>query len=145
MQGIFKPKNPSKYQGNPTNIIYRSSWELMFMRWCDTSASIIKWGSEELVIPYVSPIDNRYHRYFMDFQLLVKEATGKNVVVLVEIKPKAQCMPPMLKEGKKPSKSYLNQVMTWEVNQAKWKAATELCRKKGWQFKIVTEDHLGIK
>ena len=68
-KGKFKPKNPTKYQGDIKEIVYRSSWELKMMKYCDTTKSIIEWGSEELVIPYVSPWDGRYHRYFPDFYI----------------------------------------------------------------------------
>ena len=66
MKGMFKPKNPQKYRGDPTNIIYRSSFELKLMVYLDQHPEVISWGSEEIIIPYKSPIDNRYHRYFVD-------------------------------------------------------------------------------
>ena len=75
-QGKFSPKNYKKYKGDPTNIIYRSSWELTFMKYCDSNPNVLEWGSEEIVIPYKSPLDNRYHRYFVDFYIKVKEKTG---------------------------------------------------------------------
>jgi len=67
--GLFKPKNPQKYVGDPTNIVYRSSWECKVMSWLDRNPSIISWASEELIIPYKSPVDNRFHRYFPDFYI----------------------------------------------------------------------------
>ena len=76
-KGLFKPKNPSKYKGNINEIVYRSSWEKKMMIYCDTTTSVIEWGSEELVIPYVSPWDGRYHRYFPDFYVKVKDRSGK--------------------------------------------------------------------
>ena len=78
-KGKFRPKNYKKYKGDPTNIVYRSLWELKFMRYCDSSKNIVSWCSEEVVIPYMSPTDRRVHRYFPDFYIKVKESTGKVV------------------------------------------------------------------
>ena len=63
-KGLFRPKNPSKYRGDPSNIIFRSSWELRFMTYLDAHPDVLEWSSEEFCIPYVSPIDGRIHRYF---------------------------------------------------------------------------------
>jgi hypothetical protein len=137
-KGQFKPKNPHKYIGNLFNIIYRSGWELKYMMYLDNHPDVLQWNSEEIVIPYRSPVDGRMHRYFPDF--LVKT---KNVTMIIEIKPKKQTTPP--KKPKKVSRQYLNEVMTWGVNEAKWKAADEYCKDRQWQFRVFTEDHLGIK
>ena len=85
-KGKFRPSNPSKYKGDPTNIIYRSLWELKFMNYCDKNENILKWSSEELWIPYKSPVDNRYHKYFPDFYIKYKNTSGKIVESLIEIK-----------------------------------------------------------
>jgi hypothetical protein len=142
-QGRFKPKNPKKYLGDPTNIIYRSGWELKFMRFCDSHPNVIQWGSEEVVIPYISPIDGKVHRYFTDFIVKQLNTMGKKETLIIEVKPKAQTRPPEKKS--RVTKRYLTEVKTWGVNQAKWKAANEFCKDRGWKFKIVTEDDLGIK
>jgi hypothetical protein len=142
-QGRFKPKNPKKYLGDPTNIIYRSGWELKFMRFCDNHPNVIQWGSEEVVIPYISPIDGKVHRYFTDFIVKQLNTMGKKETLIIEVKPKAQTRPPEKKS--RVTKRYLTEVKTWGVNQAKWKAANEFCKDRGWKFKIVTEDDLGIK
>ena len=76
-KGKLRPINYRKYRGDPTNIIYRSRWELKFMQWCDKNNNILEWGSEEFWIPYVSPVDNRTHRYFPDFHMKIKEKNGK--------------------------------------------------------------------
>ena len=73
----YKPSNPEKYQGNPNNIICRSSWERRFCVWCDKNENIISWASEEFSIPYMSPIDKRVHRYFPDYIIKVKEKNNK--------------------------------------------------------------------
>lgn len=140
-QGKFKPRNPNKYKGDPTNIIYRSSWELKLFMKLDNDTGVEWWQSEEVIIPYISPIDGKRHRYFPD---VVYKRTGEPVV-MVEIKPAAQTKPPVLTEGKKKNKRFINEVMTWGVNEAKWKYATEYCLDRGWKFVILTEKELGIK
>ena len=141
-QGIFKPKNPQKYAGDHKNIIYRSSWECRVMNWLDQNPSIVSWASEEIVIPYISPLDNRYHRYFPDFLVKVRTQTGQLKTLMLEVKPKKQTVEPVVKKRK--TKQYINEVVTWGVNQAKWKAANEYCLDRGWEFKLITEDHLGL-
>ena len=142
-QGYFKPKNPHKYKGDPTNIIYRSSWELKLMRFLDERKDIIKWGSEEIIIPYRSPIDGRVHRYFPDFIVTKINKDGIQETALIEVKPKSQTQPP--KRQNKITKRYLTEVKTWGVNEAKWRATLEYCKDRGWTFHIFTEKELGIK
>ena len=115
--------------------------ELRFMKWCDTSDKILKWSSEEIVIPYISPIDNKRHRYFPDF--LIHTAKGW---FLIEVKPLVQSKPPkkLLVENldTKRKRRYLRSVRTWLVNEAKWKAAQKVCKIEGWEFQILTEKQL---
>lgn len=141
--GRFTPKNPKKYGGDPTNIIYRSLWELRVMKYLDDNPSVLEWKSEEIAIPYISPVDNRRHRYFPDFIVKVKKAGGDIKTLMLEVKPEHQTKEP--KVQKKKTKKYLTEVMTWGVNQAKWKAAEEYCLDMGWEFKLITERELGIK
>lgn len=141
-KGVFKPKNPQKYVGDPTNIIYRSSWECRMMDWLDQNPSILSWASEELQIPYVSPVDSRWHRYFPDFLVKMKTKEGKTKTMMLEVKPKKQSRPP--EPRKRVTKQYIQEVATWGVNQAKWKAAEEYCLDRGWEFMVITEDHLGL-
>ena len=141
-QGRFHPKNPQKYKGNASNIIYRSSWELEFMKWCDRQTTIVEWGSEEFHIPYISPVDNRVHRYYPDFIIKVKEHNEYKVYV-IEVKPAKQCAPP--KKRARVTKAYLTEEKTYAVNLAKWKAAREFCADRRIEFKIITEKELGIK
>ncbi len=140
--GRFIPKNPKKYIGDPNNIIYRSSWECKVMNWLDLNDDIVSWASEELIIPYKSPVDNRFHRYFPDFLVKARTKDGKFKTLLIEVKPKKQTQEP--EPRKRVTKQYINEVTTWGVNQAKWKAATEYCLDRGWEFKLITEDHLGL-
>lgn len=142
-QGYFKPKNPQKYRGDPTNIVYRSGWELKFMLYLDGHKDIINWGSEEFFIPYRSPIDGRVHRYFPDFILTQINKDGKKETMVIEIKPYKQTVPPS-QRGNKATKRFLTEVRTWGVNEAKWKAAQEFCKDRGWKFEIFTEKELGI-
>jgi hypothetical protein len=146
-QGRFKPKNPTKYMGDPTNIIYRSGWELKLMSYLDGNNNVIRWSSEEVVIPYKSPIDGRRHRYFPDFYVEQINTNDNIDKILIEVKPKYQTIPPVVQttKTKKPTKRYINEVKTWGVNQAKWIAAEEFCKDRGWKFQIMHEDHLGIK
>lgn len=141
-QGIFRPKNPKKYIGDSNNIVYRSSWECRIMSWFDQNDDVVSWASEELVVPYKSPIDNRFHRYFPDFIVKVKTRDGTMKTLMIEVKPKKQTIPPEPK--KRVTKQYVTEVTTYGVNQSKWKAAHEYCLDRGWEFKIMTEEHLGF-
>lgn len=139
-QGKFKPENPEKYRGDATNIVYRSGWEKRVMDWCDTNKNVIEWSSEEIIIPYRSPVDNRIHRYFVDFYVVMLDRQGNRQTMILEVKPKAQTQEP--KPSKRKTKRYINEVFTWGVNQAKWKAAEEFCKDRGWQFRLITETDL---
>jgi hypothetical protein len=143
IKSIYKPSNPQKYQGDPNNIICRSSWERKFCRWCDLNESIVSWASEEFSIPYVSPVDNRIHRYYPDYLIKVKEKDGRVKTYVVEVKPKKQTVPPQKKS--RVTKSYLHECKTYSVNQAKWKAADEFCKDNRIEFRIITEEELGIR
>jgi len=139
-KGKFTPKNPNKYKGNPTNIVYRSHWELKCMLHFDSHPDVIEWSSEEIVIPYRSPIDNRIHRYFPDFFIRRKDKEGNIKAFLIEVKPKAQTKPPKLQT--KATKRYINEVATWGVNSAKWEQAEQYCKDRNWEFIKITEDEL---
>ena len=142
-KGKFSPKNPKKYRGDPTGIIYRSLWELKVMKYLDDNRNVLEWCSEEVAIPYISPVDNRPHRYFPDFIVVMLTPDGTTKTVMIEVKPKAQTKEPKIPSKK--TRRYLTEVMTWGVNQAKWKAATEYCLDRQWEFKLITEVELGIK
>lgn len=141
-KGKFRPSHPKKYKGDPTNIIYRSLWELKFMRYCDTNQRILKWSSEEIVIPYKSPIDNKYHRYFPDFYIKYVTSNGQVKESLIEIKPAKQVREP--RKQKKRTKQYVAEVYEYAKNQAKWEAAKNFCDDRLWEFQIFTEKELGI-
>ena len=141
-KGKYKPSYPQKYKGDPTNVIYRSLWERKFMVYCDKNENILEWSSEEIALPYKSPLDNRIHRYFPDFYIKVKEG-NKIQKYLVEIKPKRQVSEP--KVPKRKTKGYIYEVKEYVKNQAKWKSAQEFCEDRQWKCKIMTEDDLGIR
>ena len=140
-KGTFRPNNPSKYKGNASNIIYRSSWELRVMKYFDDNPNIIWWASEELVIPYKSPVDNRMHRYFPDFVAKVKQKDGLEKTMVLEVKPEAQTRMPV---QKRKTQRFIQEAATYAINQEKWRAADLFCREHGWQFKVITEKELGL-
>ena len=131
------PKNKDKYMGNWENIISRSSWELKIFKWMDENPNVTEWHSEECVIPYMSPVDNKYHRYFPDVFARIKGADGRIKAYLIEIKPYAQTIEPKVKS--RITKQYINEVCTWAVNQSKWKAAKLYCLDRNWTFMTLTE------
>lgn len=140
-KGRYKVKNPSKYKGNPTQVIFRSLWERQVFRWCDENSSVLQWSSEEIIIPYRCKTDKRLHRYYPDVYIKTKDKE-----YLIEIKPKKETVPP--RDRSKKTKKYLNEVMTYIKNTSKWDAAKEYCADRGFIFDIWTEDTLkkmGIK
>lgn len=142
-KGKFQPSYPNKYKGDHRNIIYRSLWERKFMVYCDLNENILEWGSEELALPYRSPLDNKVHRYFPDFYIKVREKTGRIKKYLIEVKPFKQTKEPVPQKRK--TKSYIYEVTEYAKNQAKWSAAREYCKDRQWEFKVLTEHELGIK
>lgn len=142
-QGKYIVKNPKKYLGNVNNVVYRSSWELKFFIYADNSKKVIRWNSEEVVIPYVSPIDKKVHRYYTDAYVELREDDGSISRKVCEIKPEAEKYPP--KRPKRYTQSYINRLKTFHVNQAKWKYAEAFCNKRDVEFVVLTERELGIK
>lgn len=142
IQGEFVPKNPEKYKGT-VPVIYRSSWEHKFMRFCDISENIINWGSESLVIQYFDPVTNKTRRYFTDFIIKMRDGNGQLVTKVIEIKPYKQTIPPVTK-NRKNRMAVLKEQQMYATNQAKWEAASHICKQKGWEFVILTEKDLAI-
>ncbi len=139
--GRFRAQNPSKYKGDAQKIFYRSSWERKLMLYLDKHPAVQWWSSEEVVIPYVSPVDMKFHRYFPDF-LMCTLKDGKEHVTMIEVKPEKQTRAP--KKPKKLSNRYVVEVMQWGVNDAKWNAARAYCEERGWSFVIMSETELGV-
>tara|TARA_Y100001963_G_scaffold125739_1_gene177603 strand:- start:3201 stop:3635 length:435 start_codon:yes stop_codon:yes gene_type:complete len=141
-KGKFSPRNRKKYKGNASDIVYRSLWELKFMTYCDSNKNIITWSSEEIVIPYRSPIDNRIHRYFPDFYVKYKNTEGKVLEKVIEVKPAKEVKEP--KKQRARTKKYVTEVMKYAKNYAKWEAAEDFCKDRRWEFQILTEKELGV-
>ena len=137
-KGRYKPVNPNKYKGNPTKIVYRSGWEKKVMQKLDLSPQVEQWASEEVIILYRSPLDRKVHRYFPDFWV---KFTNKKVVI-IEVKPNRETKPPKKREK---SRKFINEAKKYAKNEAKWRAAEEFCKNKGWHFLIQDEYDLGIK
>lgn len=142
-KGKYQPSYPQKYKGDPTNIIYRSLWERKFCVYCDLNENILEWSSEEKCIPYRSPLDGKIHRYFPDFLIKVKESNGSIKKYMIEIKPKKQTIPPI--KPQRQTKKYISEVYEYAKNQSKWEAAKDWCADRGYEFKVITENELGIK
>jgi len=140
--GKYPVQNVSKYIGNPYDCTYRSSWERKLMLHLDESSTVISWGSEPFAIPYRSPVDNRMHKYYPDFIVKAKSSNDKYIITLIEVKPYAETNPPK-SQGKRKER-YIMEMETYLINQAKWKAAEELCKQKGWRFFVATEKNLGV-
>jgi|TARA_R110000796_G_scaffold1844_3_gene7498 CRISPR/Cas system CMR-associated protein Cmr5 small subunit len=138
----YIPVFPEKYTGDPTNIIMRSSWETRFASWCDKNPSVVKWSSEETVIPYRCSTDNRIHRYFIDFKITVKDKNNNVKTYLIEVKPAKQTIPPIY-PGKR-TQRYLGESLAYMKNTSKWKAAIEYAKDRNWEFKLITEQELGL-
>lgn len=143
----FIPRNIDKYIGDPYKIEARSSWEIKFMRFCDSNPAVIKWSSETIKIPYLSTCEiNEFGQpkqrlYHMDFFLYFKTNDGNTKKILVEIKPYDQTIPPK-KRGRKKLETFLNEQKTYRVNKDKWQAASQYAKKMGWDFVIMTEYEL---
>ena len=135
-RGKFSPKNPQKYKGDPTNVVYRSSWERQLFRWLDEQPFVESWSSEETIIPYRCRTDNKIHRYFVDVKMTFTDGR----TFLIEVKPKKETQPPKSR-GRKTSK-FINEVMTYAKNTSKWEAADEYAKDRGWKFEVWTEDTL---
>jgi hypothetical protein len=142
-KGKYKPSHPEKYNGDSTNIIYRSLWERKFLYYCDMNENVLEYSSEEMFVWYKSPLDGKIHRYFPDFLIKVKESDGNIKKYMIEIKPSKQTIPPP--KPKRQTQKYIAEVYEYAKNQSKWEAAREWCADRGYEFKIITEHELNIK
>lgn len=134
-RGRFIPKNPAKYVGRSVNnVMFRSSWELAFLKWLDTNQAVLRWGSEELAIPYVSPLDGRIHRYFPDMIMMYIDNSGQVKKEIIEIKP--------YKESVETPRMTDRDAQALMVNKAKWAAAAEFASNNGASFRVLTEKTL---
>ena len=137
-QGFFYPRNLNKFVSKENKAIYRSGLELEYFRILDKNPNVIKWGSEEVVVPYF--FENKWHKYYVDLFVIFKfgESTKK---YFIELKPYSQTIEPKVNKRKK-QMTMLYEAKQWAKNQAKWKAATDFAKKNGWEFHILTEKDL---
>jgi hypothetical protein len=142
IQGYFPINECKKYQGNGP-IIYRSSWERKFCLYCERNPEIQTWSSESFSIRYFSPIDNKYHNYFPDYVVRLRNGT----VFIVEVKPKAQLQKPEPPKRQTPKsiKSHKWLYETWVTNMCKKAAAEEFAKTKGWSYLLLTEDFFKVR
>lgn len=143
LQGHYKPLNVEKYVGNISKITYRSSWEKRLMIWLDKNPNVLKWNSEQIVLPYLSPIDGQMHRYYVDFMAKINTKKGVHKF-LIEIKPYSQTQKPNPSKGKRKT-TLLNEQKTYLINQAKWDSAKQYAKRIGADFIIITEKELGLE
>ncbi len=139
-KGFYKPDKPEKYKGDPNNIVFRSGWEYQVMRWCDTNVNVLEWGSEEFFVRYVSPYDNKPHRYFPDFWVKIRDKHDVEKVIVLEVKPYKMTLEPS--KPKRITKNYVKEVVDYGVNQAKWASAREYCKDRNWGFQVITEKEI---
>ena len=134
-QSKFFPKNPQKYIGKGT-IFYRSSWEAVFMNFCDTNDAVLKWASESIAIPYIHPLTGKRTNYIPDFFVVYQNKHGKQVAEVIEIKPQKETM---MTEG---SRTSAKNKLVIAINHAKWAAATAYCKHHGFTFRVLTENQI---
>lgn len=140
----YKIKNIHKYVGNPNKIISRSSWERKLFRWCDENPSVLKWNSEDVIIPYFSKADGKMRNYHIDVFVQIKNKNNDIKKYLIEVKPYSQTIPP--KKGyRKKQETYLNECHTYQVNCDKWDAAKSWAKRNDMEFVIMDEYALGLK
>jgi hypothetical protein len=143
-QGYYNLVNPDKYIGDPSKIIFRSSWEKKFATYCDHNDRILAWASEPVRIPYMNPVEKEIKPYNVDFYAKIQSETGYNEYI-IEVKPSKQLIVPKQPTGRineKRMMSYNKQIATYLVNLAKFTAAREYAKQRGWEFIVVTEQWL---
>ena len=136
--GRYRVKNTNKYEGDAKDVVYRSLWEKHAFKWCDNNPKVIKWSSEEVIIPYLYEVDKRYHRYFMDLKMVMEDGS----TWLIEIKPDKETRIPT---GSRRTKRFISESMTYVKNINKWEAATEYAKERGWKFSNWTEKNEPLK
>lgn len=136
----YLPRNPEKYVGDYNKIICRSNWESIYCKWCDLNPNVIAWNSEEHIVPYICPTDNKKHRYHIDFYIKVTN-NGKISEHLIEIKPRKETKPPRSSKNKR---RFIIETLVFVKNQAKWAAATRYALNRNMTFHVLDEFALGI-
>lgn len=128
-QGYFSGSTKIFESQRNKPVIYRSSWELYFMKWLESNPNVKGWGSECIGIKYILVTDHSEHTYYPDY--LIEFISGEKW--LVEIKP--------LSQTKKPKHHNYNSYewQTYIKNCCKWRAANQFAQKNNIKFKILTE------
>lgn len=133
----YKPRHPEKYMGDADNIVIRSSWEWKVFEFCDNNVNVLRWGSEEIAIPYYkpTPIGMKPANYFPDLYVEYMNAEGKLIKELIEVKPE---------KFTKASKSRNHATKAFEnaqyyINMAKFQAANSWCARNGIKFSVLSE------
>jgi TnsA endonuclease N terminal len=145
-KGAFRPRNPQKYLGrNISQIVYRSSWELSAMLEFDSNVNVVAWMSESLPsktvhsgidgIPYRNPFTGKPAIYVPDFFVMYVDRNTTKHSEVIEIKPSDEILG---FTGKVSNLKEARQIL----NAAKYIAAVDFCRKRGWVFRIITEREL---
>jgi len=132
--GHYTIKNPEKYLGLKTPR-YRSSWEQVFMRFCDENPSVVKWAFESIKIPFQNPLNGKHTVYVPDFFIQYTNKGGKNIAEVIEIKPKKQTLVDAAQKS-------ISTKAAVAMNHAKWEAASKWCKQKKIKFRVITEDDI---
>ena len=132
-QGPYTVKNTTKYVGRGTPR-YRSSWENVFMNFCDNNENVLQWASEPVRIPYRHPLTGKMTMYVPDFIVTYRGPNNTTRAELIEIKPKSQSVI-------EDRQSQRDRAIV-AVNYCKWAAAQAWCKQNGLTFRIITESDL---
>ena len=146
--GNYIPKNKDKVLklNSEGGIYYRSSWEKKIMIYLDLNESIIKWGAENLAIPYQmthfekGDLKVKGHCYYPDFYYEIKSKDGTIKTVVAEVKPKSEYNDVLLFEKKLfeiPNDASIKKLKNIEYkfkmaqkNSDKWQTMIKYCQKK---------------
>ena len=147
-QGKFDVSRSNKFviteSGDP---VYRSSYEWLFMKWCETADDVVSWGSEPFSIRYVDPTQSKqkYRNYWIDFTARLQN----NAKWWIEVKPWKQVEEvnrfKRIYESLRTSTqkiAFAKEHKTAAMNYSKWVHAKEAARQQNAEFKIVTEKTL---
>lgn len=143
-QGYFTPQNPDKYKGDSSAVIYRSSWELKFLQYCDNNDKVLEYAAEPLGIPYANPLNNRTSMYWIDCYMKTLNTDGSNTEWLIEVKPNKFLTPPAEPKRltEKQVRAFAKHAKAYAVNSAKFAAARVYAAQHKMKFGIITENFL---
>lgn len=111
------------------------------MHYMDNNAAVLKWSSEEIIIPYIFLEKKR--RYFPDFYAEIVDKDNITTKYLIEVKPLKDTFVKMPKKmTPKAQKRLTENAMTVAQNNAKWEAARKFCEINNMKFLILTENEI---